>query len=123
MIERFPLQTALPISAAVRAGDFVFASGQAALADDGSVIDGGIVPQTHKTIERLLSAFKDAGCEAADVVKVTVWLDDPRDFAAFNRVYTEYFGKALPARSTLVSALVVDAKVEIEATAYKPRSN
>ncbi len=120
MITRYPLETPLPISGAVRAGDFVFASGQAALDKDGYVLDGGIVPQTRLTLDRLLASLKDAGCTAEDIVKVTVWLDDARDFGAFNKVYAEYFKDAPPARSTLVSPLVVDAKVEIEAIAYKP---
>jgi len=120
VITRYPLETPLPISGAVRAGDFVFASGQAALEKDGHVLDGGIGPQTRLTLDRLLAALKDAGCTAEDIVKVTVWLDDPRDFGAFNKVYAEYFKDAPPARSTLVSPLVVDAKVEVEAIAYKP---
>ena len=124
MIERFGLQAgnplSLPMAPAVRAGDFVFVSGQAALDEDGSVIEGGITAQTHLTIKRLITVLDEAGCSLTDVVKATVWLDDARDFAAFNKVYAEYFGDAPPARSTLVSSLVVDAKVEIELLAYKP---
>ncbi len=124
MIERFGLQAGnplrLPMAPAVRAGDYVFVSGQAALDEDGSVIAGGIAAQTHLTIKRLITVLDEAGCSLTDVVKATVWLDDARDFAAFNKVYAEYFGDAPPARSTLVSSLVVDAKVEIELLAYKP---
>ncbi len=69
---------------------------------------------------RLSRVLATADCTLADVVKATVWLDDPRDFAAFNKVYAEYFGAAPPARSTLVSPLIVDGKVEIELVAYKP---
>ncbi len=114
------LGTKLPIALAVRAGDFVFVSGQAALGAFGGVIDGGIVAQTEATIERIKVVLEEAGCTLADVVKATVWLDDPRDFAPFNEVFRKHFGEALPARSTLVSALVLDGKVEIEVTAYKP---
>lgn len=110
----------LPIAPAVRAGDFVFVSGQAALATDGSVVEGGIAPQTRLTIERLVDGLAVAGCTLADVVKATVWLADPRDFGVFNTVFAEYFGDHPPARSTLISQLVIDAKVEIELTAYKP---
>lgn len=126
MIERIGLEEGnplnLPIVPAVRAGDFVFISGQAALEEDGSIIDGGIKAQTRRTIERLITVLETAGCTLADVVKATVWLDDPRDFGAFNKVYAEYFGAAPPARSTLVSPLVIDGKVEIELVAYKPNS-
>ena len=124
MIERIGLEEGnplrLPIAPAVRAGDFVFVSGQAALGEDGAIIDGGITTQTHLTIQRLIAVLEAAGCSLKDVVKATVWLDDARDFAAFNKVYGEYFGDAPPARSTLVSPLVVDGKVEIELLAYRP---
>ena len=126
MIERIGLEAGnplrLPLAPAVRAGDFVFVSGQAALDDDGAIIAGGITDQTRLTIERLTAVLEAADCTLRDVVKATVWLDDARDFAAFNKVYAEYFGDAPPARSTLVSPLVVDGKVEIELVAYKPRA-
>lgn len=115
------LGTKLPIALAVRAGDFVFVSGQAALAAQGGVIDGGVVAQTEATIERLKIVLEEVGCTLADVVKANVWLADARDFGPFNEVFRKHFGDALPARSTLVSDLVVgDGKVEIELTAYKP---
>lgn len=127
MIERIGLEEGnplrLPMAPAVRAGDFVFVSGQAALDEDGNMIDGGIKAQTHRTIQRLIAVLEAAGCGVTDVVKATVWLDDPRDFGAFNKVYAEYFGAAPPARSTLVSPLVIDGKVEIELIAYKPLSD
>ncbi|MGE4252838.1 MAG: RidA family protein [Parvibaculaceae bacterium] len=110
----------LPMAPAVRAGDFIFISGQAALEPDGSVVAGGIAAQTRKTIERLIEVLRVADCTLADVVKATVWIADARDFAAFNSVFREYFGDHPPARSTLVSQLVVDAKVEIELVAYRP---
>ena len=126
MIERYGVDGGnpygLPISVAVRAGDFVFVSGQAALNPDGSILAGGIVAETRLTIERLKAGLAVAGCTLADVVKATVWLTDPNDFAAFNDVFREYFGSHPPARSTLVSSLVVAARVEIELTAYKPAS-
>ena len=123
MIKRYGTDgvTPLPLATAVRAGDFVFVSGQAALcAKVGVCISGNIVEQTELTIERLLNVMKEAGCEPKDVVKATVWLNDARDFGAFNTVYKKYFGAHPPARSCLVSPLVVDGKVEIELTAYKP---
>ena len=53
-------------------------------------------------------------------MKCSVWLDDPRDFGIFNRVFAEYFGDDAPARSTVRSELMIDAKIEIDAIAYKP---
>lgn len=120
MIERFLPETIYPTCAAVRAGDFVFVSGEAGTDDEGNVVEGGIEPQSHAAIQRVLRALKEANCNATDVVKVTVWLDDADNFEVFNSIYAEYFGAAPPARTAVVSKLVINAKVEIEALAYKP---
>ena len=110
----------LPFCQATRAGDFVFVSGQVAMGDDGEIIEGGIVPQTHKTVQNVIAILEKAGCTLGDVVKVDVWLDDTRDFQAFNRVYAGYFKDAPPARACVQSSIMVDAKVEIAVIAYKP---
>ncbi len=110
----------LPFCRATVANGFVFVSGQVAMDDNGEIVDGGIVAQTRKTIENVVAILAEAGCTLADVVKANVWLDDARDFAAFNRVYAGYFGDALPARACVQSPLMVDAKVEIEVIALKP---
>lgn len=112
----------LPFCQAVRAGDYLFVSGQVAMDDNGEIIDGGIVPQTRKTMENIIAILGKAGCALADVVKVNVWLDDTRDFQAFNRVYAEYFRGHPPARSCVRSQIMVDAKVEIDVIAYNPES-
>ena len=111
---------ARPLSPAVRAGDFVFVSGTVPTDDQGVVVQGGIEVQTRQVFKRLEDALALGGCTLTDVAKVNVWLDDPRDFAAFNRVYMECFGEHRPARSTVESRLMIDAKVEIDVTAYKP---
>jgi reactive intermediate/imine deaminase len=110
----------LPFVKAVRAGDFVFVSGQIAMGTDGEVIEGGIVEQTHRTIENAKTILASIGLDLSAVVKTTVWLADTRDFWSFNRVYAEYFGEALPARSCVRADMMVDCKVEIEMTAYAP---
>jgi reactive intermediate/imine deaminase len=112
---------ARPLSPATRAGDFVFVSGHVPTDDQGQVIPGGIEAQTRHVFKRLEQALALAGCTLADVCKATVWLDDARDFGSFNRVYMECFGDHRPARSTVEARLMIDAKVEIEVTAYKPR--
>lgn len=111
---------ARPLSPAVRAGDFVFVSGTVPTDDQGQVVPGGIEAQTRAVFKRLQEALALGGCTLADVAKVNVWLDDPRDFGSFNRVYMECFGEHRPARSTVESRLMIDAKVEIDVTAYKP---
>jgi enamine deaminase RidA (YjgF/YER057c/UK114 family) len=77
--------------------------------------------QTRQVFVRLQQALSLAGCTLDDVCKVSVWLNDARDFGSFNRIYMECFGEHRPARSTVESRLMIDAKVEIDVTAYKPR--
>ncbi|MFD0321102.1 RidA family protein [Lysobacter gummosus] len=110
----------LPFSPAVRAGDFVYISGQVAMNERGEIEQGGIEAQTRRTMENVKKVLGLAGCGLSDVVKITVWLDDTRDFWTFNRVYREYFGEQPPARSCVRSQMMVDCKIEIEAIAYKP---
>lgn len=110
----------LPFSKAVRAGDYVYVSGQVPFDQTGVVVTGGIEIQTHQTMKNVQAALALAGCTLEDVIKVTVWLDDTRDFAAFNRTYDGYFTGDRPARSCVRADMMVDCKVEIEAIAYKP---
>ena len=115
-----PGGTKLPFPKAVRAGDFVFISGQMATDANGELIEGGIEVQTRQVMDNIKAILAEAGCTMADVVKCTCWIDDPRDFGRFNAVYREYFGDDPPARSTVRSALMLDGKLEVEAIAYKP---
>ena len=112
---------ALPFVKAVRAGDFVYVSGQVPMGPDGEIVPGGIIAQTRLTLENVKSALALAGLDLSHVVKVTAWLADTRDFWSFNSVYNEYFGAALPARSCVRADMMVDCKVEIEAIAYAPQ--
>ncbi|MFW7342768.1 RidA family protein [Pollutimonas sp. H1-120] len=112
---------ARPLSPAVRAGDFVFVSGQVPTDEQGEVVAGGIEAQTRQVFQHLKRALALAGCTLEDVCKTNVWLADARDFGSFNRVYMECFGEHRPARSTTEARLMIDAKVEIDVTAYKPR--
>jgi reactive intermediate/imine deaminase len=112
----------VPLSPAVRAGDFVFVSGQVPVGEDGSLVGGTVEAQTQQVLKNVEKALALAGATLADVVKTTVWLEDARDFPAFNKVYATFFPDAPPARSTVESRLMADIKVEIEAVAYKPVS-
>ncbi len=113
-----PDGTPLPLSKAVRAGDFVFLSGQLGLDESGRLADG-IEAQTRHCLRNIVAVLGEAGLGIEHVVKATVWLTDVRDFAAFNRVYAETFGSAPPARSTVVSGLALPgAMVEIEVVAW-----
>lgn len=110
----------IPLSKAIRAGDYVYLSGQVPLRGDGSVETGSIEDQTRVVMENIKEILSEAGCELSDVIKATAWLSDRADFAGFNGVYAEYFSDAPPARSTVESRLMIDIRVEVEVTAYKP---
>lgn len=108
-----------PFAKAVRAGDCIYVSGQVPTVD-GEVVSGGIIAQSEIVMENIIAVLDLAGCGLEHVVKVNVWLDDPRDFSSFNSVFAKYFMAHPPARSTVQSALMVDAKVEMDVIAYKP---
>ncbi|MGO4448133.1 RidA family protein [Phyllobacterium sp. TAF24] len=110
----------VPLSPAVRAGDFIYISGQVPVGADGTVIIGGIEAQTKQVMENIKAALALAGAELSDVVKTFVILEDAREFAAFNKTYATYFTENPPARTTIESRLMIDIKIEIEAIAYKP---
>ena len=111
--------TPRPFAKAVRAGDFIYVSGQVPT-EDGEIISGGIIAQSEAVMSNIISVLELAGCDLEHVIKVNVWLDDPRDFTSFNSVFAKYFTAHPPARSTVQSALMVDAKVEMDVIAYKP---
>lgn len=117
VIEPYPR---VPASSAIRAGDFVFVAGQISYDDNGNVIEGSIEEQTRVALDRIAKVLAKAGCGMEDVVKTTIWLQDPRDFGRFDRVYGEYFQKDPPTRVTVQANLLLDIKIEIEAIAYKP---
>ena len=108
-----------PYSQAVRAGNFVFASGQIPIDPaTGEFVPGGIAEQTEQVLKNLTALFAAAGVGLDQIVKTTVFLADMNDFTAMNEVYGKFFSEAPPARATVQAArLPRDAKVEIEAIA------
>jgi reactive intermediate/imine deaminase len=106
-----------PLSKARRAGDLLFVSGQLPRGADGQIVPGDIAVQTRQALSNLVAVLEAHGAAASDVVKVTVWLTDRRQYDVFNAVYREVFSEPFPARSVVVSDLVADADVEIEAVA------
>ena len=109
----------LPFARAVQADGWLYVSGQVPMAN-GELVAGNIAVQSRQAIRNLLSILEEAGYSPEHVVRCGVWIDDPRDFAAFNAVFREYFGEHPPARSCVVSSMVVDCKVEIDCVAWKP---
>ncbi len=111
----------LSLSKAIRAGDFVFITGQVPMRDGKPMTDGNIEEQTRACLDALGDILAEAGCELGDVVKSMVWLKSRDDFPGFNAVYSEYFPNEPPTRSALVSDFLIDILVEIECIAYKPQ--
>ena len=109
-----------PYSQAIKAGDFLFASGQIPLDPaTGTLVTGGIVEQTHRVLKNLAGVLEAAGIGFDKVVKTNVYLSDMADFAAMNEIYGTYFPTPAPARATIQAArLPRDVKVEIDFVAY-----
>jgi len=112
----------LSLSRAVRAGDFVFLTGQVPMQNGAVMTHGSIEDQTRVVLDDITATLALAGCDRNDVVKSMVWLTSRDDFSGFNAVYAEYFPEQPPARSAIVNDLLVDVKVEIEVIAYKPQT-
>jgi reactive intermediate/imine deaminase len=110
----------LPFHPAVRAGDFIFVSGQVAKDEHGNMCVGSIEEECRWTLESIRRVLKEAGAELSDVVKVTVYLEDARNFGRYNRVFAEYFPEGRVARTTVEARAVIETKIEMDAIAYKP---
>ena len=105
-----------PYSPAVRAGDFIFVSGQV------PPEPGDVAHETRQVLNNIKRILEGCGASLADVVKCSVFLADGQDFAAMNEVYAEFFGDAKPARSTVVTGFAIsNIRVEIDAIAYRPK--
>jgi 2-iminobutanoate/2-iminopropanoate deaminase len=111
----------LPFHPAVRAGDFIFVSGQVAKDADGNMISGTIEQETAGTIEAIKRILAEEGASLSDVVRVTAYLEDTRDFGRYNKVFAEHFKDAVLARTTVEARAVISTKIEMDAIAYKPR--
>lgn len=108
----------LPFARAVAADGWLYVSGQVAM-EDGEIIEGGIIPQTHKAIGNMLAIVEEAGYDRSHIVRIGVWLDDARDFGTFNKIFASYFTDHPPARACVQSSMMVDCKVEIDCVAFK----
>jgi len=108
-----------PYSQAIKAGGFVFCSGQVAIdPQTGQFVAGGVAEQTEQVLKNLSAVLEAAGSSLDQVVKTTVFLADMKEFSAMNEVYARFFSEPPPARATVAAAgLPRDARVEIEAVA------
>lgn len=119
-IIRYPSPLTAPLSKAVRAGDFLFLSGQTPKNADLSPLRGDIREQTANVLDAIKASLGEHGVDLTSVVRATVWLSDIQMMAAFNDVYRSYFEDHLPVRSTVEAKLSQSVDVEIEVTAYAP---
>jgi 2-iminobutanoate/2-iminopropanoate deaminase len=112
-----------PYSPAVRAGDFIFVSGQGPNdAATNQMSYGDIQHETRVVLNNIKRILEGCGASMADVVKCSVFLSSGKDFAAMNEVYGEFFGEHKPARTTVEAQFAVPPmKVEIDCIAYKPK--
>ncbi len=110
----------LPFHPGVRVGDFIFVSGQVAKNEKGNMCLGNIEEETRWTLEAMRRFLKAAGADLEDVVKVTTYLENTRDFGRYNRVFAKFFPEGGIARTTVEARAVISCKVEMDCIAYKP---
>jgi 2-iminobutanoate/2-iminopropanoate deaminase len=110
-----------PYTPVVRAGDYIFTSGQLGLID-GALAAGGVEPELEQAMKNLAALLEGEGAAMSDVVKTTLFLTDMDHYAIVNEVYVAAFGDHRPARSAVaVAALPLGATIEIEAIAHVKR--
>ncbi len=117
---RYPSPLAAPLSKAVRAGDFLFLSGQTPKNADLTPLRGDVQTQTRNVLDAIKASLAEHGLGMEHVVRATCWLSDIKFMKSFNEVYSSYFLEGLPVRSTVEAKLSQDVDVEIEVTAWSP---
>jgi len=118
-----PNRPKAPYSPGIKAGDYIFVSGQVGLVDNQGRELKGIEAQARQCLENVKQVLEAAGSSLSEVVKVTVFLTKAEDFAKMNEVYLSYFTNDLPARATIITILAKPTmEIEIECIAYQPVS-
>jgi reactive intermediate/imine deaminase len=120
-----PKAGGLPFAKAAGADGWLYVSGQVPRDAEGQIVSGNIITQARVTLGNLNKVLGSAGYTIEDVVRVGVWLEDPRDFAEFNKAYAEFFSSDhAPARVTVQAMMMSDMRVEVDCIAYKdPKVN
>jgi reactive intermediate/imine deaminase len=112
-----------PFTPAVQVGNLLFLAGQIGTAPNaqGTVVAGGIQPETRQTMNNIKDVLEKSGSSLDRVVKCTVFMADMREWDAMNEVYATFFPRNKPARSALgANGLALGARVEIECIAAVP---
>ena len=112
-------KSVLPFSPAIKAGDFVYVSGQASVdRENGSVIEGTFEEEMRRSIENLEVILVEAGLTLDNVINIKSYVADQKDLKEYNKIYPEYFKDPQPTRSTIVNVLPTFLKFELDCVAY-----
>jgi len=118
-IIRYGSNSSLPLSKAIRAGDFLILSGQIPINENGEIVRGSIEEQTAAVMDRIAENLLKCNSDMSQVIKMTVYLSDINLFNDFNNVYRNYFNEGnFPARTTIGAKLAMGVDIEIEAQAW-----
>jgi len=113
-----------PYSQAIKAGNYLYVSGQLAInPKDNKIVEGDITLQTKQTMENIRTILQVAQYTLEDVVQTTVYLSSMTLFKSFNKEYEKYFKTTPPARATVACELKTGALIEISAIAYRENSD
>ncbi len=113
--------SSLPFSAAIRAGDFVFVSGQASVDKSGNIVKGSFEEECRRSFENVRTILAAAGLTFEDVVQVRNYVSEQENLASFNQIYREFFSEPYPARTTIMGCLGDLLKFEVDVVAYAKR--
>ena len=114
-------KSSLPFSPAIRAGDYVFVSGQASVDKSGNIVKGTFEEECRRSFENVRDILEAAGLTFKDVVQVRNYVGSQQDLPSFNQIYREYFSEPYPARTTIMGCLGDLLKFEVEVVAYSKR--
>lgn len=112
------INSPLPFSPAIRAGDFVFVSGMASADENGKIIPDTFENEARRTYENIARVLSAAGLDFSKVVQVRCYIGSKDDWEAHNRIYRKYFSEPFPARTTLIGCLGDVVKYEVDLIAY-----
>jgi 2-iminobutanoate/2-iminopropanoate deaminase len=116
------INSSLPFSPGVRAGDFVFLSGLASVDENNRIIPDTFEKEARRTYQNISRVLASGGLTFADVVQVRCYLSNKEDWDMHNRVYREFFSEPFPARTTLIGCLGDMVKYEVDLVAYSPQA-
>ena len=112
----------LPFSPAIKAGDFVYVSGQASVdKETGDIISGTFEEEVRRSIENLKAILESAGLNLDHVINIKAYVAKEENLKQYNSIYSEYFKHPLPTRSTIVNVLPSFIKFELDCVAYSPQ--